>query len=234
MSNAISSAFLNPSNGISGFGQESNSVGEGGNSAIAKVLQDIENLLNGGQNSGGAGGANGGQGGGANGAGGQGDMGGLSGIQQLLQDLQALEQGDSQNGGQGGGQGGGMGGGMGQMGGMGGMGGAGGVGGGQGQGLHDVKLNTKAGGEALHLQADSNGTLYNGSGNSVGQINQDGSVSLNSGATKEIQRLETGGKDGLAGMMTGVHGHEGDGGNVSFSSSEVTVSAGDLNQKNDF
>jgi hypothetical protein len=230
MSNAISSAFLNPSNGISGFGQESNSVGEGGNSAIAKVLQDIENLLNGGQNSGGAGGANGGQGGGANGAGGQGDMGGLSGIQQLLQDLQALEQGDSQNGGQGGGQGGGMG----QMGGMGGMGGAGGVGGGQGQGLHDVKLNTKAGGEALHLQADSNGTLYNGSGNSVGQINQDGSVSLNSGATKEIQRLETGGKDGLAGMMTGVHGHEGDGGNVSFSSSEVTVSAGDLNQKNDF
>jgi hypothetical protein len=221
MSNAISSAFLNPSNGISGFEQESNGVGEGGNSAIAKVLQDIENLLNGGQSSGGANGA-GGQGGGngAGNAGGQGDTGGLSGIQQLLQDLQALEQGDSQNGG--------MGGGIGQMG------GAGGIGGGQGQGLHDVKLNTKAGGEALHLQADSNGTLYNGSGNSVGQINQDGSVSLNSGATKEIQRLETGGKDGLAGMMTGVHGHEGDGGNVSFSSSEVTVSAGDLNQENDF
>jgi hypothetical protein len=227
MSNAISNAFLNPSSALSGFSQESGGVGEGGNSAIAKVLQDIEQLLNGGQN---AGGGQGGGSNGAGGAGGQGDTGALSGIQQLLQDLQALQQGESSQ--QGGGAGQNFGGGAGGAGGAGGVGG--GVGGGQGQGLHDVKLNTKAGGEALHLQADSNGTLYNGSGNSVGQINQDGSVSLNSGATKEIQRLETGGKDGLAGALTGVHGHHGDGGNVSFSSSEVTVSAGDLNQKNDF
>ncbi|WGS54172.1 hypothetical protein LFL96_24395 [Paraburkholderia sp. D15] len=248
MSNSITSAFLNSSSGVSNFSPESSGIGGGGGQAIAKVLQDIEQLLNGGQ--GATGGNNGGGGsGGATGANTTGGGGDMSAIQQLMQDLQALQQGGS-GGGSGGGAGGAGnfgGGGAGGLGGAGGFGGgAGGVGGaggfgngsGQGQGLHDVKLNTKAGGEALHLQADSNGTLYNGSGNSVGQINKDGSVSLNSGATKEIQRLETGGKGGLAGAIieaqNGTRGTEGDGGNVNFSSSQVTVSAGDLNQKNDF
>nr|WKF60287.1 hypothetical protein HUO10_004808 [Paraburkholderia busanensis] len=247
MSNSITSAFLNSSSGVSNFSPESSGIGGGGGQAIAKVLQDIEQLLNGGQ--GATGGNNGGGGsGGATGANTTGGGGDMSAIQQLMQDLQALQQGGS-GGGSGGGAGGAgnFGGGAGGLGGAGGFGGgAGGVGGaggfgngsGQGQGLHDVKLNTKAGGEALHLQADSNGTLYNGSGNSVGQINKDGSVSLNSGATKEIQRLETGGKGGLAGAIieaqNGTRGTEGDGGNVNFSSSQVTVSAGDLNQKNDF
>lgn len=103
-----------------------------------------------------------------------------------------------------------------------------------GQGLHDVKINSKAGGEALHLQEDSNGNLYNKSGDSVGVIDSQGNVTLNSGATKEIQRLQDGGNP-LA-MLSGhaVKGQTGDGGNVTFSSSDVTVSAGDLNQQNDF
>lgn len=234
MSNSISSAYLDSSSGVSGFTQGSSNVGGDDGSSIAKILQDIEQLLTGGQNSG-----SGGQGSGGAGGAGQGsaDAGQLGGIQQLLQDIQSLQQGGgSQNGGgqTAGNYGGGAGGGTGGVGG-----GAGGVGGGvggtsQGQGLHDVKLNTGAGGEALHLQADSNGTLYNGSGDSVGQINKDGSVSFNSGATKEIQRLEDGGKGGLAALMSGVKPETGDGGNVTFSSSQVTVSAGDLNQKNDF
>lgn len=103
-----------------------------------------------------------------------------------------------------------------------------------GQGLHDVKINSKAGGEALHLQEDSNGNLYNKSGDSVGVIDSQGNVTLNSGATKEIERLQDGGNP-LA-MLSGhaVKGQTGDGGNVTFSSSDVTVSAGDLNQQNDF
>ncbi|MDB5786994.1 hypothetical protein [Caballeronia mineralivorans] len=222
MSNSITSAFMN-SPGVSDFSQQGGGVnGAGQNSTMAQVLKDIEQLLGGGQDSSGGGG-------GANGANSNGNSQ-MGGLDQLLQDLQKLEQGNSGGGQQAGsGVGGGTGGGM-----PGGVGGDDSGGGGQAGGLRDVKLNTKAGGEALHLQEDANGTLYNGSGNSVGQVNQDGSVSLNSGATKERERLETGGKGGLAGMMTGVHGSEGDGGNVDFSSSEVTVSAGDLNQKNDF
>jgi hypothetical protein len=97
-----------------------------------------------------------------------------------------------------------------------------------------VKINSTAGGEALHLQEDSQGNLYNGSGNSVGHVNSDGSVSLNSGATKEIQRLETGGNP--LSMLNGsaAKPEKGDGGDAVFSSSEVTVEAGDLNQTNDF
>jgi hypothetical protein len=103
-------------------------------------------------------------------------------------------------------------------------------GGAPGQGLHDVKLNTKAGGEALHLKADSQGNLYNGSGNSVGVMDKDGNVTLNSGATKELARLETGGNP-----FRDAHvGTRGAGGNMQFSANEVTVSAGDLNQKADF
>lgn len=223
MSNSISTAFLNPSSGVSSFSPQTGGIGGGQNGAVAKVLQDIEQLLTGGQGSNGGGGGSGGANGAGNGGGGE-----MNGLQQLMQDLQALQQGGSSGGGSstGGGNGLNSGGGNGLQ--------TGGFGSGEGQGLHDVKLNTKAGGEALHLQADSNGTLYNGSGNSVGQINKDGSVSLNSGATKELNRLETGGKSGFAAALTGVHGTQGDGGNVTFSSSDVTVSAGDLNQKNDF
>ncbi|KVN10777.1 hypothetical protein WT08_15030 [Burkholderia sp. MSMB1552] len=101
-----------------------------------------------------------------------------------------------------------------------------------GQGLHDVKLNTKAGGEALHLQEDSQGNLYNGSGNSVGVVDKNGNVTLNSGATKELQRLETGGSHDLSNFAN--VGKRGAGGNIEFTADEVTVSAGDLNQKNDF
>ena len=103
-----------------------------------------------------------------------------------------------------------------------------------GQGLHDVKINSTAGGEALHLQEDSQGNLYNGSGDNVGHVGADGSVSLNSGATKEIQRLETGGNPMSILAGKAAKPEEGDGGNAVFSSSEVTVSAGDLNQTNDF
>ncbi|QCP48645.1 hypothetical protein FAZ95_05230 [Trinickia violacea] len=94
-----------------------------------------------------------------------------------------------------------------------------------------MKINSQAGGEALHLQEDSQGNLYNGSGDSVGRINSDGSVSLNSGATKEIQRLETG--NNPFGIPL-TKPQTSDGGNATFSSSQVTVEAGDLNQSNDF
>ncbi|OAJ61440.1 hypothetical protein A6V36_23975 [Paraburkholderia ginsengiterrae] len=103
---------------------------------------------------------------------------------------------------------------------------------GQGQGgFRDVKINSGAGGEALHLKEGPDGTLYNGSGNSVGVIGADGSVTLNSGATKEINRLQTGGNP--LGLPL-VQGSKGDGGNVTFSSSQVSVEDGDLNQQNDF
>lgn len=107
----------------------------------------------------------------------------------------------------------------------------------EGQGLggfRDVKINSGAGGEALHLKEGPDGTLYNGSGNSVGVIGADGSVTLNSGATKEIDRLQTGGNSFLGVVGGGVKGTTGDGGNVTFSSSQVSVEDGDLNQQNDF
>lgn len=104
------------------------------------------------------------------------------------------------------------------------------------QGFRDVKINSGAGGEALHLKEGPDGTLYNGSGNSVGVIGADGSVTLNSGATDEINRLQTGGQNPFQLLASGgpVQGTKGDGGNVTFSSSQVTVSDGDLNQQNDF
>ncbi|MCW0066454.1 hypothetical protein OIV53_31290, partial [Burkholderia pseudomallei] len=55
----------------------------------------------------------------------------------------------------------------------------------------DVKLNTKVSGEAVHLNIDLQTQHYTGSGNSVGIIDKDGKVKLNSGATKELERLET-------------------------------------------
>ncbi|MCA8003495.1 hypothetical protein [Burkholderia metallica] len=107
-----------------------------------------------------------------------------------------------------------------------------------GQGLHNIKINSKAGGDALHLQEDSQGNLYNASGNNVGHIGKDGSVTLNSGATKEAAILETGSTNGKASLKQVFNGafaksSKGDGGNQIFDSSQVTVSAGDLNQKND-
>jgi hypothetical protein len=108
-----------------------------------------------------------------------------------------------------------------------------------GQGMHDIKINSKAGGDALHLQEDSQGNLYNGSGNNVGHMGADGSVTLNSGATKEAAILETGhsnGKMNIAQVFGGgglTKPETGDGGNKVFDSSQVSVSSGDLNQKND-
>lgn len=104
------------------------------------------------------------------------------------------------------------------------------TGGKPGEDMRDVKLNTKAGGEALHLKMDSQGNLYNGSGNSVGVVDKDGTVKLNSGATKELERLETGGNP----FMNANVGKRGAGGNMEFTQDEVTVSAGDIDQKADF
>jgi hypothetical protein len=109
-----------------------------------------------------------------------------------------------------------------------------GFGQGQGQGLRDVKFNSPAGGDALHLKMDQYGNLFNGSGNSVGRYDQQtGNLSFNSGAGKEIQRLMTGGRDVL-GVDGKLAPKEGPGGNAVFSSSQFTMSAGDLNQKADF
>jgi hypothetical protein len=108
-----------------------------------------------------------------------------------------------------------------------------------GQGMHNIKINSKAGGDALHLQEDSQGNLYNASGNNVGHMGADGSVTLNSGATKEAAILETGhsnGKMNIAQVFGGgglTKPDTGDGGNKVFDSSQVSVSSGDLNQKND-
>ena len=108
-----------------------------------------------------------------------------------------------------------------------------------GQGMHNIKINSKAGGDALHLQEDSQGNLYNASGNNVGHMGADGSVTLNSGATKEAAILETGHADGKMNIaqMFGKGGFTkpdtADGGNQVFDSSQVSVSSGDLNQKND-
>lgn len=108
-----------------------------------------------------------------------------------------------------------------------------------GQGMHNIKINSKAGGDALHLQEDSQGNLYNASGNNVGHMGADGSVTLNSGATKEAAILETGNTDGNMSIAQVFGGGgftkptTGDGGNKVFDSSEVSVSSGDLNQKND-
>ncbi|WP_129518178.1 MULTISPECIES: hypothetical protein [Burkholderia] len=109
-----------------------------------------------------------------------------------------------------------------------------GFGPGQGQGLRDVKFNSPAGGDALHLKMDQNGNLFNGSGNSVGRYDQQtGQLSFNSGASDEIKRLMTGGRDVL-GVDSKLAPTEGPGGNAVFSSSQFTMSVGDLNQKADF
>ncbi|MCA8489301.1 hypothetical protein OHZ10_33280 [Burkholderia arboris] len=104
----------------------------------------------------------------------------------------------------------------------------------QGQGLRDVKFNSPAGGEALHLKMDQNGNLFNGSGNSVGRYDpQTRQLSFNSGAGKEIERLMTGGRN-MLGVPDEFAPKKGPGGNAVFSPSQFTMSVGDLNQKADF
>ncbi|MGF6483065.1 hypothetical protein [Paraburkholderia sp. JPY419] len=112
---------------------------------------------------------------------------------------------------------------------------------GQGHGLRDIKLNSAVGGEALHLKMDQYGNLFNGSGNSVGHYDQQtGQLSFNAGATKEIERLETGGicfesPSAEAFFLNGkAIPTEGPGGNAVFSAQQFTMSVGDLNQKADF
>ncbi|WP_322074589.1 hypothetical protein [Burkholderia cepacia] len=105
-----------------------------------------------------------------------------------------------------------------------------GFGQGHGQGLRDVKFNSPPGGEALHLKMDQHGNQFIGGSNSVGRYDpQNGNLSINPGAEKEIHKLMTGGRD-----LLGVAPKKGSGGNAVFSSSQVTMSVGDLNQKADF
>lgn len=185
---------------------------------------------------------------------GGGIMGGVGILQKLKQDIEKLITdmlglggvADGNTGGPGNGVGGGYGNGM-AMGGNG-MNGNGiqsgggygngmpgnGFGQGQGQGLRDVKFNSPAGGDALHLKMDQYGNLFNGSGNSVGRYDpQTGNLSINPGAEKEIHKLMTGGRD-LLGVPDEFAPKKGPGGNAVFSSSQVTMSVGDLNQKADF
>jgi hypothetical protein len=204
--NTISSAYLNSTPQST----PSTSTQGSADQAVEQLLQDIENLLEDASGNG----SGSGSGSGSDSGGGMNLGGGSGGLPQGNGGLPST---------------GGLPGGSGTTGAQGGAGA-----GATGQDLHDVKINSTAGGEALHLQEDSQGNLYNGSGNSVGHVNSDGSVSLNSGATKEIQRLETGGNP--LSMLNGsaAKPEKGDGGDAVFSSSEVTVEAGDLNQANDF
>ncbi|SDI75485.1 hypothetical protein [Paraburkholderia phenazinium] len=204
--NTISSAYLNSTPQST----PSTSTQGSADQAVEQLLQDIENLLEDASGNG----SGSGSGSGSDSGGGMNLGGGSGGLPQGNGGLPST---------------GGLPGGSGTTGAQGGAGA-----GATGQDLRDVKINSTAGGEALHLQEDSQGNLYNGSGNSVGHVNSDGSVSLNSGATKEIQRLETGGNP--LSMLNGsaAKPEKGDGGDAVFSSSEVTVEAGDLNQANDF
>ena len=230
--NFITQSFLNPVNyspagGMPGGGTQA-LQGQGGD--VGKLLQDLSQLIDGQQS----------------GAGGTNDVG------QFLKDLAGVLGG--QQGGQGmpgaqgmpGMQSPTMGGQPGTMPPMGSTGSASPMGspaenglGSAGQGMHNIKINSKAGGDALHLQEDSQGNLYNASGNNVGHMGADGTVSLNSGATKEAATLETGHSDGKMNIAQVFGGggltkpSTGDGGNKVFDSSQVSVSSGDLNQKND-
>jgi len=106
---------------------------------------------------------------------------------------------------------------------------------GAGKDLQNVKINSTAAGYALHVKEDSRGDLYNSAGNSIGKVEKNGSVELNSGATSEAGILETGAKNGQPGADAShdVSPTIGNGGEVIFSAKQVSVSAGDLNQVND-
>jgi hypothetical protein len=219
--NSITQSFLNPVSytPVGGMTDSSTQAVPGQGGDVGKLLQDLSQLIDGQQN----------------------NVGGSNNMSQLLKDLGGVQ------GGQGvrnpatslGGQPGGMpstgspaGSPFGASASDNGLGAA-------GQGMHNIKINSKAGGDALHLQEDSQGNLYNASGNNVGHMGADGSVTLNSGATKEAAILETGHADGKMNIAQ-VFGGGGftkpeaaDGGNQVFDSSQVSVSSGDLNQKND-
>jgi len=100
------------------------------------------------------------------------------------------------------------------------------------QGLRNVKL-TEKDGTALNWKVDSQGDLYDGN-KEVGQINQDGSVTLNSSAKDEIQQLRdgAGSKDSHwynpLSWGNNNRNHPDSSGNVTFGSDQVTVNAGDL------
>ncbi|GJH31949.1 hypothetical protein CBA19CS91_04350 [Paraburkholderia hospita] len=225
--NSITQSFLNPVNytpvgGMTG-GASQAVPGQGGD--VGKLLQDLSQLIDGQQNN---------AGGGNNVSQFLKDLAGVLGGQQGAQGAPGAQNPASPMGG--------------QPGSMPPMGSATGTPPGAsasnglgtaGQGMHNIKINSKAGGDALHLQEDSQGNLYNASGNNVGHMGADGSVTLNSGATKEAAILETGhsnGKMNIAQVFGGgglTKPDTGDGGNKVFDSSQVSVSSGDLNQKND-
>jgi hypothetical protein len=235
--NSITQSFLNPVNytpvgGMTG-GASQAVPGQGGD--VGKLLQDLSQLIDGQQNN---------AGGGNNVSQFLKDLAGVLGGQQGAQGAPGAQNPASPMGG--------------QPGSMPPMGSATGTAAGSatgtppgasasnglgtaGQGMHNIKINSKAGGDALHLQEDSQGNLYNASGNNVGHMGADGSVTLNSGATKEAAILETGHSNGKMDMAqrfgfagNGLTNPEtGDGGNKVFDSSQVSVSSGDLNQKND-
>ncbi|WP_109477445.1 hypothetical protein [Paraburkholderia sp. C35] len=221
--NSITQSFLNPVNYTPTGGMTGSSAqavpGQGGD--VGKLLQDLSQLIDGQQNNG----------------------GGANNVSQFLQDLANVLGGQQgAQGSTGAGQPGatpsagaplGM-----PTGSPAGASANNGLGA-AGQGMHNIKINSKAGGDALHLQEDSQGNLYNASGNNVGHMGADGSITLNSGATKEAAILETGhsnGKMSFAQMLGGgglTKPETGDGGNTVFDSAQVAVSSGDLNQKND-
>jgi len=221
--NSITQSFLNPVNYTPVGGMTGSSAqgvpGQGGD--VGKLLQDLSQLIDGQQNN---------AGGGNNVSQFLQDLAGVLGGQQGAQGAQGAQNPASPLGGQPGG--------MPATGSPTGATASNGLGT-AGQGMHNIKINSKAGGDALHLQEDSQGNLYNASGNNVGHMGADGSVTLNSGATKEAAILETGhsnGKMNIAQVFGGgglTKPETGDGGNKVFDSSQVSVSSGDLNQKND-
>ncbi len=234
--NSITQSFLNPVSYTPAGGMTGSSTqgvpGQGGD--VGKLLQDLSQLIDGQQNN--AGGSN-------NVSQFLKDLAGVLGGQQGAQGAQGAQNAATSPGGQPGGMpstgapagstaGSPAGSPVGATTGDTGLGAA-------GQGMHNIKINSKAGGDALHLQEDSQGNLYNASGNNVGHMGADGSVTLNSGATKEAAILETGHADGKMNFaqMFGKGGftkpETADGGNQVFDSSQVSVSSGDLNQKND-
>jgi hypothetical protein len=100
------------------------------------------------------------------------------------------------------------------------------------QGLKNVKL-TEKDGTTLNLREDAAGDLYDGN-KEIGQINEDGSVTLNSSAGDEIKKLKDGAGDKQSHWYNPLSWGNEDknkpdsSGNVTFGSDQVTVNPGDL------
>lgn len=93
----------------------------------------------------------------------------------------------------------------------------------------EVKLTTKNG-KPLDLTEGPGGTLYHKHGNtleSVGTMNSDGSITLNSSAKNEIFQLGFGSSNGFF-PFGRLGGTKDSSGNVTFSPSEVTINRGDV------